>query len=381
VEDFEKFTWKKFFSMDKDVAWVPFSDYDPAWIQAALVALHRSFTERSKYYIAPNLERPLDYVYPLPKLKTRNLRVAIMGDIGTNDQIHKNTLLGVKEQNPDLVIHLGDIYICGTNEQCDAFWNIYLNTFGKNPDRRPPLWSIPGNHEYINAGEGYFNRLVNAKKLGYSNNYQKSSYFSLESADYKLQILGVDTGYNSKNFTMPLGSETMDYTTSLNPDEAAWAQNRLQNAKDSGWRSIVLTHHQYFSAYWKLMDKNHVLGDQILKVEQPISAWLWGHEHRIDVYEGTDGLVKFAACCGHAAMPTFSYEPNPGSPDHVNATYTPQAEKVYPNQEKIYNGGFAMLEVSPQDVNSTDVQPMKMSFFEVDRETGTTTQKGSIMNL
>ncbi len=61
---------------------------------------------------------------------------------------------------------------------------------------RPPLWSVPGNHEYISAGEGYFTQLVGKQRLGdYQNgNHQEASFFCLESAPLRLMILGVDTG-------------------------------------------------------------------------------------------------------------------------------------------------------------------------------------------
>jgi len=354
----------------KAVPYVPFSDLDPAWIKAAILGLERFFTDRSKFYIEPDLSNPLNYVYPFPSARTTNsmgvlnLRIAIVGDLGTNDTIHTNTLKAIRDQNPDLVIHLGDIYVGGSNEECDEFWGIYENVFGKNSTRRPPLFCIPGNHEYISAGEGFFNRLVKTKRLGDPENPQKSSYFSLESEDLKLQILGLDTGYNSKNFSLPIGSETMDYSTSLHPDEAKWAQNRLQYAKDNGWRSIVLTHHQYFSAYWKQKMENTVLAEQILSAGQPITAWIWGHEHRIDIYdkELKNGNVKMAFCLGNGAMPEFTYvAANNSHP--IDPKYTPRKKKLYSNQLEIYNSGFGIL-------NIQEARPLAMNIYQVSRITG-----------
>lgn len=176
----------------------------------------------------------------------------------------------------------------GTADECKAFWQVYVDTF--QGGMRPPLWSIPGNHEYIDAGEGYFIELINKKLLG--GGHQSRSYFCLESKALQLQILALDTGYNSSNFTLPLGSEKMDYTTYLDDAQAEWAQERLLSAKNDNLRTIVLTHHQYFSAFWSKQAYNSTLGRQILGPGQPITAWIWGHEHRVSVYQDPQGLVR-----------------------------------------------------------------------------------------
>jgi len=373
------------------VPWIPFSDFDPSWAKAALVATQYRFTDRAKYYIEPDLSDPLNCVYPLPlphifnpiaptnslpthvealfeRFHSPTLRIAIVGDIGTNDKVHRETLQRVKHQHPDLILHLGDIYVSGTPDECDQFYSIYEEVFGTHPEERPSLWSIPGNHEYISAGQGYFERLVNLKKLGYQNNPQKTSYFSLESEKLKLQILAVDTGYNSKNFTLPLGGEKMDYTTSLHPIEAKWAQGRLAFAKEKGWRTIVLSHHQYYSAFWENKLENHILGNQILKVGQPITAWMWGHEHRLGVYDAhihRDGIVQKGMCIGHGAIPMMVYESSATAVHKFDPSYTPNEVKVYSNQADIYNTGFALLQI----VENTKEQTHAIHFdcIQVDR--------------
>jgi hypothetical protein len=109
-----------------------------------------------------------------------------------------------------------------------------------------------GNHEYISAGEGYFVELVNKNVLGTTQHPQDHSFFCLESNALKVQILGLDTGYLCENFTLPLASEKMDYTTSICPAEAIWAKQRLASANANNLRTILLTHHQLFSAFWEV---------------------------------------------------------------------------------------------------------------------------------
>ncbi len=62
---------------------------------------------------------------------------------------------------------------------------------------RPPLWAIPGNHEYISAGKGFFKKLIQPKtRLGdiKNKNPQEASFFCLENKARKLQIIALDTG-------------------------------------------------------------------------------------------------------------------------------------------------------------------------------------------
>ncbi len=82
----------------------------------------------------------------------------------------------------------------------------------------------------------------------------------------------------------------------------------------------------------------------------PISAWLWGHEHRVGVYESQPAdRVLSGQCLGHATMPEMGSKAYvfDGEVNHhrFDPIYTPELVKVYDNQDGIYNGGFAMLEV------------------------------------
>jgi len=366
---------------------VPYSDFDPAWAKAALVGMYKQFTHRSKFYVVPDPNKANRYVYPLPGPESLitsaspTLRIAFAGDIGTCDLVMENLLKAIKLQDPHIIIHLGDIYVAGTSSECNAFWKTYTNAFPEE-NKRPPLWSIPGNHEYIDAGEGYFTQLVNKSRLGdyQHSNSQEASYFCLENEALKLQILGLDTGYNSKNFQLPLGGEEMDYSTALHPKEAEWAQERLIRAKERGLRTILLTHHQLYSAFWKKKKANTILGDQILKTGQTITAWLWGHEHRVGVYGPDEDLrVRSGQCLGHGAIPEMGSHAYRASKDAVyqfDQEYVPDAVKVYQNFEEIYNTGFALMEVQ-----SDNTQEISMSYFQVDRVTGECSTRGTTKKL
>jgi len=245
------------------VPYIPFSNSDPAWLEAAVVGISRLSTKRKAHFVDPTYHPGGNK--PDHELPDTPLRIAIVGDLGTNDKHHRAVLSSIAKLRPDLVIHLGDIYISGTSEECNKFWDIYESETEWGRPTPPPLWSLPGNHEYIDAGVGYF-KLVNSGVLG--GGHQRHSFFSLESTKLRLQLLGLDTGFNSSNFTLPLGNEKRDYTTKLDAAQAEWAAERLRFARKNALRTIVLTHHPYFSAYWKGITRpfNDQLGEQVSSV-------------------------------------------------------------------------------------------------------------------
>ncbi len=55
----------------------------------------------------------------------------------------------------------------------------------------------------------------------------------------------------------------MEYDTSLHPKEAAWAQERITYAKEKNYRIIIVSHHQYYSAFWTKVHRNATLGTQV----------------------------------------------------------------------------------------------------------------------
>lgn len=125
---------------------------------------------------------------------------------------------------------------------------------------------------------------------------------------------------------IPAG-EQMDYSTYLGEKEKVWAQERLKEAKAKNYRTIVLTHHQLVSAFWKKKFKSARLVEQLAevflsffscfvfcfpfdicpplfsifpllssyrflffiikftKVDNNIVSWMWGHEHRLVVFD------------------------------------------------------------------------------------------------
>ncbi len=73
---------------------------------------------------------------------------------------------------------------------------------------------------------------------------QKASYFCLRTEDGAWQFLGMDTGYNDRDPTSPMAP-------GLQPSELKWHRDKLDRFRGS---TIMLSHHQLFSAHAKLGD-------------------------------------------------------------------------------------------------------------------------------
>jgi hypothetical protein len=76
--------------------------------------------------------------------------------------------------------------------------------------------------------------------------------------------------------------------------------------------TLLLSHHQYFTAF---NDYQYPKPAQQLREffgGQPV-VWLWGHEHRLGLYEPfttQGGITAYGRCVGHAGMPVETGIPN-----------------------------------------------------------------------
>jgi hypothetical protein len=97
----------------------------------------------------------------------------------------------------------------------------------------------------------------------------------------------------------------------------------------------------------------HRLGQTGVKFERrlTISAWFWGHEHNLCIYEPYLGLGK-GRCVGHGAIPVFvadePYTTLPGlvSPPGIVPSTTLSTE------DQVYTHGFAMLSRAPEAIDA-----------------------------
>jgi hypothetical protein len=171
-------------------------------------------------------------------------------------------------------------------------------------------FALCGNHEMYSSGLHYLKMISNpARKFGirqpgteiYSG--QPSPNFCLRSPHWL--VIGLDTGYDSLKVGIHLSATNTRLTL---PDVVEkWLREKVID-KNETRGIIVLTHHQYVSAFNG--ETEFIKPARQLKTLLPNSAgilWIWGHEHRFAMYSknqlDADHIATFGRCIGNGGMP------------------------------------------------------------------------------
>ncbi len=254
-------------------------------------------------------------IYDLSKLASApdgSIHIALAGDWGTGTDVSQQVADSMVSTNPELTIHLGDIYYVGTADEVSE------NCLGASGKYKGVFWrygtkgslALNGNHEMYTGGNAYFDWCQ--KHLGITGSQDKNqlaSYFCLESPAWR--IVAIDTGYNS---------DTPPGDCHLEQPLLDWL-DQLFDPKNPPKATVVLSHHQWFSSF---ADGDYPKpASQIAKYfKNQTMVWLWGHEHRFAIYDRFTGpdvggkgvdLQAYCRCIGHGGMPVEM--PGAGYPD------------------------------------------------------------------
>ena len=317
---------------------IRFSQCDLRWAE--------TLTEYAAHLQADGKPRPVPYRryqalgdYVLTAQRPA-LRVGLLSDWGTGTHVARAVLDLLARQQPDVIIHLGDIYFSGTAEECDA--HFYQPMRAALPNA--PIFTLCGNHDVYSGGQGYYGLL---DRIG-----QPASYFCLRSPDRSWQILAGDTGLNDRD---PVGAAAA--LTKLDPQEEAWHIDKLRGFPG---RTVFLTHHQPFSAFAQVgpladhspVNPNLMASYARLAEAGTIDAWFWGHEHRLRLYAPYRGLAA-GRNIGYGAIPV---EAAPGRAAPIAGLVDPPKEAVSLTLDVVegaYDHGFAMLDLGPDGIDAS----------------------------
>jgi hypothetical protein len=270
---------------------------DPGWVTVAVEKLKLLFTGKAPFITH---QAVIDFRFPLATQAT----IAVIGDWGGGNKAAQSVAEHIKARRPDHVIHLGDVYYAGTEpevrERLLKWW----------PGSMAPgqSFALNSNHEMYSGGHAYFDIALRAFK-------QPASYFSLANEHWR--FIGLDTGY---------------VEGSLTKEQVEWLEAQLAPGPA---KTILLTHHQLFSAYEEQGERLAAWVQPFLEAGR-IYAWLWGHEHNCVVYERYQGI--HGRCVGHGCFP---YDLPPELPAN------PRVPVKWVNRRQQANGrgmhGFALL--------------------------------------
>ncbi|MGH9452528.1 MAG: metallophosphoesterase [Terriglobia bacterium] len=305
-----------------------FGDCDPRYSEAA--------AKYAEYFVAQGKQIPYivyknltDFVIDgkLPPQAT----VAVVGDWGTGQDAATLVLKQIADKNPDVVIHLGDIYYSGTQFEVTNYflkpWRQMLNL-----NQKPiPTFSLAGNHDMYSGGVPYYQMI---QQLG-----QQASYFCLRNANW--QFTAMDTGYHDHN---PSGGG--EGATYLQDTELTWLADKVNNA--GARRTILLSHHQLFTAFDSI-DGNEInlrLYPQVAPILPKVALWIWGHEHNFVVYDQYKNLAR-SCCLGHGAFPVGADElPNQAKYPDVPLLKTADGSNIRLGiTNGLYNHGYAIIKL------------------------------------
>ncbi len=164
--------------------------------------------------------------------------------------------------------------------------------------------------------------------------------------------------------------------TYLEDSEAAWHVDKLQN--NGGRRTIVLSHHQLFTAFGdgigrgasgKALAYNPKLYAIFEKYMGQIALWLWGHEHNFEAFSPYIGLNK-GRCIGASAIPVLEPQNPYGlivGPDLQGQAGLPTlisgVGQLSLNKDKEYYHGYAIMTLGTP---GTGAPPSRIDYYEVD---------------
>jgi len=257
-----------------------FGNTDPLWIEAVLAEIGTLLEGKAPFVSHSHVS---DFFYSIED----NCTIVLVADWGAGNQSALNVGQQMKNKSPDYAIHLGDIYYAGEEAEAKDFLYRFRGI------ARSRSFALNGNHEMYSGGRGYFNVVL-------PNLQQSASYFGLFNQNW--QFIALDTAYVDHVLTSPSDSRLQN--------QFVWAVDKLKNAAKS---SVVLTHHQPFSAYQPEQDNAARLRDDIGRLDlaiQPVSifAWFFGHEHRCTIYDDSFNDFK-ARLIGNGCIPHLPQTP------------------------------------------------------------------------
>jgi hypothetical protein len=214
------------------------------------------------------------------------------------------------EKKSDYTIHLGDTYYSGTEKEMASNFGGGGNDMGIWPRGLAGSFALAGNHEMFSSGKAYYDMITDADRGFGIINLQTKKFSGQAAPCFCLRtshwcILGLDTGYQSlRRGIFRSHPDNLDLHI---PDEIlTWLKDTVKLGEEK--RGIlVLTHHQYMSAFNKEDEFSNPASDLEKIIPRREIIWICGHEHRFSMYgkfkKSSDHITAYVRCIGNGGMP------------------------------------------------------------------------------
>jgi len=235
--------------------------------------------------------------------------------------------------NPDVTIHLGDVYYSGTaDEEQHLLTSLW-------PPAPWGSFSLNSNHEMYSGAKPYFAAISQApfdKQGG-------CSYFALENDNWI--IVGLDSAYFSPDGNLYMNGQI--FKDGFPNEQNAFLLEKGVRAQLDGKKVIVLTHHNGIDDPGV---NTNLLFQQVMNAfpgDNGPAYWYYGHQHIAAVYKPIGSKGVQCRCCGHGALPCGKASELAGSPNIVWHEDRLANDPDIP--ERVLNG-FAVLKLEGPDI-------------------------------
>lgn len=310
------------------VSFATYAIVDPGWSLALIyyMCLELGIIQKSSFGNNPKT---------LVISNKNQLNVALFGDWGTGSYPDGNLpaspsqLIGqqLNKMNPDLSIHLGDVYYAGSGFEektrlLDCWPVASLGNFTLN-----------SNHEMYYGANGLFGIALASPLFAAQ---QNTTYFQVQFGNWL--IIGLDSAYYDTSSMFMTGVIT-------DSDQLVF----LKQAGMQGKKICILTHHNPLDTIGQ--NKLPLWNQVVNALGKEPDYWYWGHVHNGMVYSAQSaGANVKCRCLGNAAIPIGNSEWLQSNPSSVSFyTNKPLANTTIQQRLRVLNG-FAMLQFTADDV-------------------------------
>jgi len=299
-----------------------------------------------------------------------SLTLAVFGDWGTGQPVAAQVLSAMQSLNPDIYMHLGDVYYAGTSAEESNNLLAPLHNMSNVP-ASTKFFTLNSNHEMYDGAVGYYGTALSDPLFS---SQDGASYFAMEFGNWVL--LGLDSAYfdtqSFSNLDAYLNGALIAEGTTTNPQVA------FVNGLDlSGKQVLVFTHHNGIS-----LDGNTANQPLLSQLNTILGRypdfWYYGHIHNGVVYTDPPAITGLnipssqitpqLRCCGHAALPygVPSWLNYPSTPSYIPYFAQTNAGNNNTQLSNTIRNGFALLTLSQNQIVET--------FYEVDINSGNPVQ-------
>jgi hypothetical protein len=282
------------------------------------------------------------------------VRICIVSDWATGTPDARQIAHSMKTHAPDYTIHMGDTYYVGAPTEIDANFGD-----GNWPMGTAGSFALLGNHEMYSRGVAFFKKLL--PRLGPrtgAGQYggQQAGFFCLENDHWR--ILGLDTGYHSIS-RIPILEMVSWWAGNCRLDDIlmTWLKEVVKLGDPDDRRGLlILTHHQYITGFAEESEYQTAASQLATLVgkDRPV-LWLWGHEHKLSVFERAQeagGITAYGRCIGHGGMPvqirSGEFHPSPGKKGFGKLVGFDQRRKETVQGHLVGHNGYVLAEIKDE---------------------------------